>query len=114
MIPVVHTDFIFAAIGEELGFAGAGAVLLLYMVLVWRAFRSAVLARHIFSMLVAGGLAAAMALQIFLIVGGVTKFFPLTGITLPFISYGGSSMVANFIVLGMLLAISEAGAKYEQ
>lgn len=109
MIPEVHTDFIFAAIGEEMGFVGAGAVMIIYIIMVYRAFRVAVLSTMPFSMLVAGGLAVSMALQIFLIVGGVTKFFPLTGITLPFISYGGSSVIANFILLGMLFSISEAG-----
>ncbi len=107
MIPEVHTDFIFAAIGEEMGFVGAGAVIIIYLIMVYRAFRSALLATKPFSMLVAGGLALSLALQIFLIIGGVTKFFPLTGITLPFISYGGSSIVANFILLGMLFTISE-------
>jgi len=107
MIPEVHTDFIFAAIGEEMGFVGAGAVIIIYIIMVWRAFHVALLSTKPFSMLVAGGLAASMALQIFLIIGGVTKFFPLTGITLPFISYGGSSIVANFILLGILFAISE-------
>lgn len=107
MIPEVQTDFIFAAIGEEMGFVVAGAVIIVYIIMVYRAFRVALLATKPFSMLVAGGLAASMALQIFLIIGGVTKFFPLTGITLPFVSYGGSSIVANFILLGMLFAISE-------
>jgi len=107
MIPEVHTDFIFAAIGEEMGLVGAGAVILTYILMVYRAFRVALLATVPFSMLVAGGLSASMALQIFLIIGGVTKFFPLTGITLPFISYGGSSIVANFILLGVLFSISE-------
>ncbi|MBC8015869.1 MAG: FtsW/RodA/SpoVE family cell cycle protein [Sporomusaceae bacterium] len=107
MIPEIHTDFIFTAIGEEMGLAGAGAVIIIYIIIVWRAFRAALLSAVPFSMLVAGGLAASMALQIFLIIGGVTKFFPLTGITLPFISYGGSSIVANFILLGMLFSISE-------
>ncbi len=107
MIPEVHTDFIFSAIGEEMGFLGAGAVILVYMILVYRAFRVALVARLSFPMLVAAGLATSMALQIFLIIGGVTKFFPLTGITLPFISYGGSSIVANFILLGILFTLSE-------
>ncbi|MCE5284946.1 MAG: FtsW/RodA/SpoVE family cell cycle protein, partial [Pelosinus sp.] len=108
MIPEVHTDFIFAAIGEELGLMGTGAVLMAYMLLIYRFFRISLLAEFSFSMLVAGGLAAVMALQVFLIIAGVTKFFPLTGITLPFVSYGGSSVVSNFILLGMLFAISEA------
>lgn len=111
IIPEVHTDFIFAAIGEEMGLAGTGAVMMLYMLLIYRGFRAAILANSTFSALLAGGLSVFMALQIYLIIGGVTKFLPLTGITLPFISYGGSSIVSNFIVLGMLLAISEARAQ---
>lgn len=107
MIPEVHTDFIFSAIGEEMGLIGAGAVIIIYILLIYRAFRASLLAMMPFSMLVAGGLAVSMALQTFLIIGGVTKFFPLTGITLPFISYGGSSIVSNFILLGMLFSISE-------
>lgn len=107
LIPEVHTDFIFAAIGEELGFMGAASVLLFYLILIYRFFNIAIKSNNPFSTLVAGGLATATALQVFLIIGGVTKFFPLTGITLPFISYGGSSMVANFILLGLLSAVSE-------
>lgn len=113
LIPEVHTDFIFAAIGEELGLIGASAVLLFYIILVYRAFRISMTCRKPFSTLVAGGLAIATGLQVFIIIGGVTKFFPLTGITLPFISYGGSSMVANFILLGILSAVSEMRAEYE-
>lgn len=107
MIPEVHTDFIFAAIGEELGFMGAGAVLLLYILFVYRAFRAAWLQEDCFFALVAGGLAVSSGLQIFLIIAGVTKFFPLTGITLPLLSYGGSSVLSSFILLGMLAGISE-------
>jgi len=107
MIPEVHTDFIFAAIGEELGFIGSAAIMIIYLLFVYRAFRIALQAEQPFSVLVAAGLAVFLALQVFLIVGGVTKFFPLTGITLPFISYGGSSLAANFVLLGMLYAISE-------
>lgn len=107
LIPEVHTDFIFAAVGEELGLTGTAAIMLIYMIVVGRAFQAAITAEKTFASLVAAGLAAATALQVFIIVGGVTKFLPLTGITLPFISYGGSSMVANFIVLGVLFAISE-------
>lgn len=109
LIPEVHTDFIFAAIGEELGLAGAGAVLLLYMLLVYRVFRTALLAPTPFRALLAGGLAALLALQVLVIVGGVSKFLPLTGVTLPLVSYGGSSVVATFILLGMVLAMSETG-----
>jgi cell division protein FtsW (lipid II flippase) len=107
LIPEVHTDFIFAAIGEELGLMGTGAVLMAYMLMIYRFFRISLKTAFSFSMLAAGGLAVVMSLQVFLIIAGVTKFFPLTGITLPFISYGGSSVVSNFILLGMLFAISE-------
>ena len=114
MIPEVHTDFIFAAIGEEMGLLGAGAVIILYILVIYRAFRASLFAKMSFSMLVAGGLAVSMVLQICLIIGGVIKFFPLTGITLPFISYGGSSIIANFILLGMLFSISEVRSYHEK
>ncbi|HWR05244.1 FtsW/RodA/SpoVE family cell cycle protein [Sporomusa sp.] len=113
-IPEVHTDFIFAAIGEELGLAGSAAIIIAYILIVYRAFRTALTSQTSFTMLLAGGLAILTALQIFLIIGGVTKFLPLTGITLPLISYGGSSMVSSFILLGMLFAISEATVPNEQ
>lgn len=114
LIPEVHTDFIFSAIGEELGLAGTAGVMLIYMLVIGRAFRAAILAEKSFDSLVAGGLAVATALQVLIIVGGVTKFLPLTGITLPFVSYGGSSMVANFIVLGVIFAISEKRPYHEK
>jgi cell division protein FtsW len=106
-IPAVHTDFVFAAIGEELGLAGTIAVLLLFMLLIYRGFRAALSAPHDFCALVAAGLSSLLALQTFVIIGGVTKFVPLTGVTLPFISYGGSSMLSNFLILGLLHNISE-------
>ncbi|MBP2650038.1 MAG: cell cycle protein [Firmicutes bacterium] len=109
LIPEVHTDFIFSAIGEELGLLGSGAVLLLYMILVYRVFKVALAAKTAFNILLAGGLAILLALQTVVIVGGVTKFMPLTGVALPLISYGGSSMVATFILLGLVFAVSEAG-----
>jgi cell division protein FtsW (lipid II flippase) len=105
-IPFLQTDFIYSAIAQELGLAGAAAVILLYGVLVYRGFRISMLADDGFSKLLAAGLTVTLALQAFLIVGGVTGLIPLTGITLPFVSYGGSSLVANFLVLWLLLAIS--------
>jgi len=110
LVPEVHTDFVFAAIGEELGLAGAGAVMMLYILMVYRVFRAALLAPTPFRALLAGGLAVLLALQVLVIVGGVTKFLPLTGVTLPLVSYGGSSVVATFILLGMVLAMSERRA----
>ncbi|SDF40384.1 FtsW/RodA/SpoVE family cell cycle protein [Sporolituus thermophilus] len=109
-IPEVHTDFVFAAIAEEMGFVGVAAVLTTYQILIYRAFRIALKAISPLLTLVAGGLAVFLALQIFLIIGGVVKFVPLTGITLPFISYGGSSVVSNFMLVGLLFAVSEMRA----
>ena len=105
-IPYAATDFIFAAIGEELGLFGTTAVLLLFVVLIARGFRAAIAREDGFSKLLAVGLTTAVALQAFIIVGGVTRVIPLTGITLPFVSYGGSSLVTNFVLLALLVRTS--------
>jgi len=106
-IPAVHTDFIFSALAEELGLLGGFAVIIAYLIFVCRGFRIALTSKDEFGKLLAVGLASAFALQTFIIIGGVTKLIPLTGITLPFMSYGGSSILANFILLALLLAVSE-------
>lgn len=105
-IPFLETDFIYSAVGQELGLAGGAAVVLLYVILTARGLRIAQLADDGFSKLLAGGLTATLSIQAFIILGGVTGLIPLTGITLPFISYGGSSLVANFLILWLLLAVS--------
>jgi cell division protein FtsW (lipid II flippase) len=109
-IPFVHTDFIFTAVAEELGLLGAFAVLGFAAVLVFRGLRIAALARDDFGGLLAVGLTASLGLQTLIIVGGNTKLIPLTGITLPFVSYGGSSVLASFIMVGLLLAVSHRSA----
>jgi cell division protein FtsW (lipid II flippase) len=107
LLPAPHTDFIYAVITNELGLVGAVALLSVYLFVVQRGFKVAMLARDSFSKLLAAGLTSVFALQVFVIVGGVTKLIPLTGVTLPFVSYGGSSLVANFILLALLLLVSE-------
>jgi len=107
LIPAVTTDFPFAAIIEELGLLGGGAILLLYSLFVARAMHIATRSSEPFTSLLAAGLGSIMALQTLIIVAGVCKLIPLTGITLPFISYGGSSIVTNFVLVGLLLRASE-------
>jgi cell division protein FtsW (lipid II flippase) len=114
IIPFLNTDFIFAALAHELGLVGISAFLLVYMLFVARGFRIAMLAQDGFSKLLAAGLTFAFALQTFIIVGGVLRLIPLTGITLPFVSYGGSSLLANFVLLaGLLLVSNRANAPRE-
>ncbi|MDR5683027.1 MAG: FtsW/RodA/SpoVE family cell cycle protein [Armatimonadota bacterium] len=110
LIPAVHTDLIFAAVAEELGFAGAVGVILLYALLLARAFGIALRAQPNVSRLLATGAACVLAVQTLLILGGATRLLPLTGITLPFMSYGGSSIVSNFVLLGLLHAVSHEAA----
>ncbi len=106
LIPVVSSDFIFSAICEEMGVLGGVAILMLYFLLVYRGFKISLSSTNEFNKAVAMGLSVMLGIQTFIIIGGVTKLIPLTGITLPFISFGGSSMITTFIVMGMLQAIS--------
>jgi len=110
VVPDLQTDFIFAAVANEAGLLGAAGLLLLYLLLVWRGFSIALQAPDGFSKLLAAGLSAALGLQAFIIVGGVTRLIPLTGITLPFVSYGGSSITANFVLVALLLMVSHRTA----
>lgn len=109
-IPAVHTDFVIAAIGEELGLIGTLCVVTLFVVLIWRGFLVALAARSGFRALLATGLTAVLGLQALIIMAGTLEIIPLTGITLPFVSYGGSSVVANFLLIGLLMRISHEEA----
>ena len=106
LIPFLKTDFIYSALAQELGLIGVAAILLLYMLFCVRGFRTALLADDGFSKLLATGLTFGFALQTFIIIGGILRLIPLTGITLPFVSYGGSSVLANFTLLAGLMLIS--------
>ncbi len=106
LIPAPETDMIYAVIVNDLGLAGACGLIAVYLLIAERGFKTAMLATDSFSKLLATGLTAVMALQVFVIIGGVTRVIPLTGVTLPFVSYGGSSIVANFVLLALLLLIS--------
>ncbi|HVW18964.1 MAG TPA: FtsW/RodA/SpoVE family cell cycle protein [Solirubrobacteraceae bacterium] len=107
LLPAAQTDLIYAVIADELGLAGAAGLICVFLLVAQRGFKIATLARDSFSKLLATGLTTVFSLQVFVIVGGVTKLIPLTGVTLPFVSYGGSSIVANFILLALLLLVSD-------
>ncbi|MDT5013919.1 MAG: hypothetical protein QOD39_79, partial [Mycobacterium sp.] len=106
-IPAVATDFIFAAIGEELGLFGCAAILLAFLLMIGTGMRIALRAESPFDKLLATGLTTIFGIQGFIIIGGVTRLVPLTGITLPFVSYGGSSLISNYVLLALLLRISD-------
>ncbi|MEO6571692.1 MAG: FtsW/RodA/SpoVE family cell cycle protein [Ilumatobacteraceae bacterium] len=110
-IPYAESDFIFAAIGEEMGLIGATAVLMAFLLLIGAGFRVALRTDRTFEKLLATGLTTIVGIQAFIIIGGVIKVVPLTGITLPFVSYGGSSLLSNYILLALLLRLSDSGAR---
>ena len=110
-IPEIHTDFPLAALGEELGLVGVIAILGLYFVVIQRGLRIGASAADDFRAILATGLALIVGVQAFIIAAGNLKVLPLTGVTLPFVSYGGSSLLANAVVVGLLLALSDRGVE---
>jgi len=110
IIPEASTDFIFAAIAEEIGLVGVTALLIAYLLMAGSGLRVAVRSQHSFNKLLATGLSVLLAVQVFVVIGGITRLIPLTGITLPFMSYGGSSLVSNYVLIAILLRISNDNA----
>ena len=111
LVPYAKSDFILAAFGEELGLIGLMAMLVMYGIVVERGLRTAIACRDVFGTLLAAGLSISLGLQVFVVVGGVSRLIPLTGLTTPFLAQGGSSLVANWIAIGLLMRVSDSARR---
>jgi cell division protein FtsW (lipid II flippase) len=114
LVPLAESDYIFASLGEELGLIGVFGILALYLLLVTRGFRVGYVGTEDFGRLLASGLAFVLAIQVFIVIGGLTRLIPVTGLTTPFLAAGGSSLVANWMIVALIVRLSDDATKRER